>query len=210
MRIKICGITTPADAALACRLGADAVGLNFYAPSPRCLSEERARTILSVLAPFVEPVGLWVNEPFTTMHTAAQRLGLRTLQFYGAMLDVVPADGCRYVPSFSLRDAGTLGQIDAYLAACGAAGQLPAAILVDAHVAGAYGGTGQRAPWELLEDYRPAVPWILAGGLTPDNVAEAVRRLRPYAVDVASGVESRPGIKDPDKLRRFIDAARSA
>src|SRR5436190_17476799 len=131
MRIKICRITTPADAELACRLGADAIGLNFYPPSPRCLSEERARTIVSVLAPFVEPVGLWVNEPFTAIRAIAQRLGLRTLQLHGDALDVVPADGCRYVPSFALPDAASLTQIDAYLTACRAAGQLPAAILLD-------------------------------------------------------------------------------
>jgi phosphoribosylanthranilate isomerase len=82
--------------------------------------------------------------------------------------------------------------------------------LVDAHVAGHYGGTGQTAPWDLLADFRPGVPLILAGGLNPDNVAEAVRRVRPYAVDVASGVESAPGRQDPDKVRRFIANAREA
>ncbi len=87
--------------------------------------------------------------------------------------------------------------------------RLPSAILVDAHVAGQYGGTGQTAPWHLLADFKPGVPLILAGGLTPDNVADAIRIVRPYAVDVASGVESRPGKKDPDKLRRFIDAVRN-
>jgi phosphoribosylanthranilate isomerase len=87
---------------------------------------------------------------------------------------------------------------------------MPAAVLVDARVPGQFGGTGKTAPWHLLADYRPGVPLILAGGLTPENVAEAVRTVRPYAVDVAGGVESAPGRKDPDKVRRFIANARAA
>jgi phosphoribosylanthranilate isomerase len=210
LRIKICGITTPADAELAARLGADALGLNFYARSPRALGGEDARAILAVLPPFVEPVGLFVNEGFEHIHSAAKWLNLRTLQLHGDRLDVLPRDSYRYWTAFAVRDTGSLGQIDAYLEACRRDGQLPAALLLDAHVAGIYGGSGQTAPWDLLADYRPAVPLILAGGLTPENVAVAVRRVRPYAVDVASGVESSPGVKDADKLRRFIDAARSA
>jgi phosphoribosylanthranilate isomerase len=109
-----------------------------------------------------------------------------------------------------VRDAASLDQITACLDLLRAAGAAPAAILVDAHVPGQYGGTGQTAPWHLLADFQPGVPLILAGGLTPDNVAEAIRIVRPYAVDVASGVESSPGKKDPDKLRRFIDAVRAS
>ena len=91
-----------------------------------------------------------------------------------------------------------------------AAGHLPSAILLDAYVEGQDGGTGTTAPWDLIADYRPGVPVILAGGLTPDNVALAVRTVRPWAVDVASGVESEPGRKDPEKMRRFVEAARAA
>jgi phosphoribosylanthranilate isomerase len=87
---------------------------------------------------------------------------------------------------------------------------MPAALLVDAHVRGQYGGTGRTAPWHLLADFRPGPPLILAGGLTPENVAEAVQTVRPYAVDVASGVEHSPGHKDPEKMRRFIENARDA
>lgn len=205
MRIKICGVTTPADAELAACCGADAVGLNFYARSPRYLDPARARAVLAVLPPFVEPVGLFVNTSLDDVRAASSALGLRTLQLHGDVPPALPGDGFRYVVCFALRDAAGLAAIDRYLAA-----QRPAAILVDAHVAGAYGGTGQCAPWDLLEKYRPAVPLILAGGLTPDNVAAAIRRVRPYAVDVASGVESSPGIKDPERVRRFIDAARQA
>jgi phosphoribosylanthranilate isomerase len=209
-RIKICGVTTPADAELAARLGADAVGLNFYPRSPRALSEEMARAILAVLPPFVEAVGLFVNETLEQVHAAAQALNLRTLQLHGDRLAVLPRDGYRYLPAWAVRDAAGLAQLDAYLERCRHEGQLPAAVLLDAHVPGAYGGTGQTAPWDLLADYRPAVPLILAGGLTPENVAQAVRRVRPWAVDVASGVESSPGVKDAEKMRRFIDAAHSA
>ena len=109
-----------------------------------------------------------------------------------------------------VRDAGDLENLSAYLERCRARQQLPSAVLVDAHVAGQFGGTGQTAPWDLLADFQPGVPVILAGGLTPDNVATAIRRVRPYAVDVASGVESTPGRKDPEKVRRFIEAARGA
>jgi phosphoribosylanthranilate isomerase len=100
--------------------------------------------------------------------------------------------------------------VEAYLAACREAGTLPPAVLVDAHVPGEYGGTGRVAPWDLLADWRPTVPLILAGGLTPDSVAAAIRRVRPFAVDVASGVESVPGRKDAEKMRRFIGEARAA
>ncbi len=209
VRIKICGVTTPADAALAAQFGADAIGINFYPRSPRCVSEKQARAILAELPAFIEPVGLFVNETFAHIHAMAQRLALRTLQLHGDRLETLPRDGYRYVPAFAVRDAHSLEQIDAYVQSCRREGQLPAALLVDAHVAGAYGGTGQQAPWEMLESYRPTVPLIVAGGLTPANVAEAVRRLRPWAIDVASGVESSPGVKDPDKLRAFIEAARS-
>ena len=108
------------------------------------------------------------------------------------------------------RDRQSLQTIDAYLDACRQQRLLPAAILVDAHVAGQYAGTGRTAPWELLADYRPGVPLLLAGGLMPENVAEAVRLVRPYGVDVASGVESAPGRKDAEKMRRFLGNAREA
>jgi phosphoribosylanthranilate isomerase len=116
--------------------------------------------------------------------------------------------GTRWIPAFPVRDASSLQQIEAWLDRLRFLNGLPAAILVDAHVPGMHGGTGQTAPWQLLADFRPGVPLILAGGLTPDNVADAIRIVRPYAVDVASGVESKPGVKDPDKIRRFIDAVR--
>ena len=114
------------------------------------------------------------------------------------------------IVAFVVRDQNSLQDIAGYLHRSRTLGQVPDAILVDAHVPGQYGGTGRVAPWDLLADFRPGVPLILAGGLTPDNVAEAVRIVRPYGVDVASGVEQQPGVKDAEKMRRFIGNAREA
>ena len=214
-------------------LDADAVGLNFYAGSPRFVSLESAGQIVLALPPFVEPVGVFVNETMERIRATASNLGLRTYQWYG----VEPAEfeqpdgeevivtrngkpvAClvselpvplRSIPAFAVRDEQSLQTIAAYLDRCRGLKQLPAAILVNAHVPGSYGGTGQTLPWELLADFRPGVPFILAGGLTPDNVADAVCRVRPYAVNVASGVEISPGIKDPEKMRLFIERAKAA
>ena len=204
VRIKICGITNPADAEQAATLGADMIGLNFYAKSPRCIAEATARSILQALPSSVEPVALFVNEP--QAQQVAQSLNIRTVQMHGDLPECLSI-GTRWIPAFSVRDASSLQQITSYLRSLVDA---PAAILVDAHVPGQFGGTGQVAPWHLLAGFDAGVPLILAGGLTPDNVAEAIRIVRPYAVDVASGVESSPGKKDVDKMRRFIDAVRAS
>lgn len=209
VRIKICGVTNEEDAELAVRLGADALGLNFYPKSPRCLTTEQARSILRVLPPFVCPVGLFVNHTYTAVAAALADLdAIRTVQWHGDQPDPrLPRDR-PIVVAFAVADRASLESIDTFLAICQTYGQMPAALLVDACVPGEYGGTGRQAPWKLLADYQSPVPLILAGGLTPDNVAEAIRLVRPYAVDVASGVESSPGRKDPEKVRRFIAAAR--
>jgi len=211
LRIKICGVTTVADALAAARLGADALGLNFYPPSPRYVDLHGAEAILRVLPPYVEAVAVVVNESLAAVATRLQPLSrLRTIQFHGDQPEIVVPFYFQQIVAFSVRDVESLRRIADYLGRCRNQGSLPRAILVDAHVAGLHGGTGQTAPWELLEAFQPGAPLILAGGLTPENVAEAVRRIRPYAVDVASGVEASPGRKDLDKMRRFIDAAREA
>ncbi len=211
VRVKICGITNETDAQAAVRCGADALGLNFFARSPRFVPEERALAIIRDLPPFVEPVVLFVNELFDHMLEVLGRLPpVTTVQVHGDKLPPCPAAPFRFIPAFGVKDAGSLVSIITYLDECRREGQLPAAVLVDAHVPGVYGGTGQTAPWQLLRDFEPGVPLILAGGLTPENVAEAIRTVRPYAVDVAGGVEKRPGEKDPDKMRRFIENARAA
>jgi phosphoribosylanthranilate isomerase len=211
VRVKVCGLTCPGDLHAAARLGADAVGLNFHPPSPRSLTPERAAGLLAAWPPFVEAVGVFVRQTVHEVRPLLERLGrVRTVQIHGG--PHAPADGGPYhlVPAFAVRDEDDRRAIDRYLEACRAAGRLPAAVLVDGHAPGLHGGTGQVAPWRLLAGWRPGVPVVLAGGLTPDNVAEAVRVVRPWAVDVASGVEASPGRKDEERMRRFIDRAREA
>jgi phosphoribosylanthranilate isomerase len=209
VRVKICGITNSADAQAAVQSGADALGFNFYTRSPRYLSEAKAVEIIRTLPPFVEPVALFVNESFDDMTALARRLKrVRTIQYHGDQPAPCPTGPFQFIPAFAVQDADSLMRISAFIERSRQNDQTPAAILVDAHVPGSYGGTGQTAPWRLLADFQPGVPVILAGGLTPDNVAEAVRLVRPYGVDVASGVETSPGQKDLDKMRRFVDNAR--
>ena len=211
MRIKICGVTTPEDARTAALLGADAVGLNFHPSSPRFVTHEQAAAILDELPPFVEAVGVFVDRPFAAIVEEVRPLiRLRTVQWHGQEREPASACSLPLIAAFGVRGPESLEVIARYLDRCRASGRLPTAVLVDAHVPGQHGGTGRTAPWELLASFRPGVPLILAGGLTPDNVAEAVCAVRPYAVDVASGVESAPGRKDAEKMRRFIEHARGA
>jgi phosphoribosylanthranilate isomerase len=208
-RIKICGVTNPQDAELAAALGADALGLNFYPGSKRFVSQAAVVAIVRRLPLFVDAVAVFVNEPLADAQEVTRQFGMRTLQWHGKSPPLSTVGSCRFIPAFAVADAAGLATVTEYLTACRAANRLPAAVLLDGHAPGQYGGTGQIAPWHLLAGFDPGVPVILAGGLTPDNVAEAIRTVRPYAVDVAGGVESSPGNKDPDKLRRFIDAVRS-
>jgi phosphoribosylanthranilate isomerase len=211
VRIKICGITNVEDANLAAALGADALGLNFYARSPRVIDRTRAEMILRALPPFVEPVGLFVNEPLQQVFATVNALGrIRCIQWHGDKRELCDPHPFQLISAFPVKDRADLVRISRFLNLCRDVAKLPTAILVDAAVAGQYGGTGQTAPWDLLAGFQPGVPLILAGGLTADNVAEAIRLVRPFAVDVASGVETAPGIKDPEKLRRFIGNARAA
>jgi phosphoribosylanthranilate isomerase len=210
VRVKICGVRTVAELQHAAACGADAVGLNFHPPSPRFVGPAQARELLAALPPFVEAVGVFVNKRLDELRELLHDLGrLRTVQVHGGEPEVVDAAPYHHVPALQVRDEADLRRAEAYLAACRARGCLPAALLIDGHAPGLAGGTGQRAPWELVAGLRAEVPIILAGGLTPENVAEAVRVVRPYAVDVASGVESSPGVKCPDKVRAFIEAALS-
>ena len=204
-RIKICGVTTVADAHFAAEAGADAVGLNFYPKSPRYLEPRQAAELLRGLPAFTAAVGVFVGMPMRQVCALAYQLGLRGVQTYD---DAPPTEDpfpFAHIPAFRVKDRESLEGIRRYIAAC-----RPTAVLVDSFVAGEMGGTGHRAPWELLAGFDPGVPLILAGGLTPDNVAEAVRTVRPWGVDVASGVESSPGRKDHDKIKRFVYAVRTA
>jgi phosphoribosylanthranilate isomerase len=211
LRIKICGVTSEADACRAVELGADAVGLNFHPPSPRRVDAVTADRILRGLPPFIEAVAVYVETPLRQVYEHLRDFGrVRTIQMHGRQRELANCYPYHFVPAFAVRAAEDLHSVSRYLDACRGLGWPPSAVLLDGHAPGLHGGTGQTAPWDLLADFRPGVPVILAGGLTPDNVAEAVRRVRPYALDVASGVESAPGRKDPEKMARFIDNARSA
>jgi phosphoribosylanthranilate isomerase len=211
LRIKICGITNEADARLAANLGADAIGLNFAAESPRRIDRDTAQDILRRLPLFVEAVGVFVNKPLKQIYHYLQPLGrVLTIQWHGVNRELADTYPFRLISAFPVRDANSLAEISKYLNVCQAMGQKPDALLLDGHAEGQYGGTGQSAPWEMLSTLRPGIPIILAGGLTPDNVAEAIRLVQPWGVDVASGVEASVGQKDPDRMRRFIALARNA
>jgi phosphoribosylanthranilate isomerase len=212
-RIKICGITNAADAHWAAEAGADAVGLNFVPSSPRRVTTEIARQVVQALPPEIRKVGVFVNMPCSEILKIASDAGLDALQLHG---DEAPGElqaltGWPLVRAFRVRRGDEL-QIADYLARCRAAGRVPDAVLLDAWQPGAYGGTGRLADWELARELgqRLALPLILAGGLTPDNVAAAIHAARPAGVDTASGVESQPRRKDPELMRTFASAARQA
>jgi phosphoribosylanthranilate isomerase len=215
VRVKICGVTNEADARQAAMLGADAIGINFYPGSPRCVSPEIANFILRELPPFVEAVGVFVDQPLAQLFPLLNQLGrIRMIQMHGSQREICDAFPFYFIPAFQVKDAQSITGIQRYLSSCRAAGRMPSAILVDGHAPDQHGGTGRNPPWGLLRNVEWGVPLILAGGLTPENVGEAVRAVRPYAVDVASGVEASPGQKDLEKMRRFIEnvhkAARSS
>jgi phosphoribosylanthranilate isomerase len=200
VKIKICGITNIEDALHAAGCGADALGFVFYDRSPRCLTPEAARGIIAELPPFVTAVGLFVNETPERIRQIADFCGLDVLQLHG---DEGPAD-CDFAPrrvvkALRVKKAASLDGHAAYAVS---------ALLLDAWVAGTYGGTGERFNWELAAAVARQRPVILAGGLRAENVAAAVHTVRPYGVDVSSGVEAAPGIKDPAKVEAFIRNAK--
>jgi len=203
LRVKICGITRPEDALAAAEAGADAIGLVF-AESPRRVDVERASSILAVLPPFVTPVALFVNETGERIRGVCDALSVRTVQLSGdeppALARELSADLC-VIKAFHVREEGDLAGLADYPAD---------AYLLDSRVPGRHGGTGVVFDWGLAARLGSPKPIILAGGLCPENVAEAVRQVRPYAVDVSSGVEAEPGIKDPARVRAFVEEARKA
>lgn len=212
-RIKICGITTPADAQSAVAAGADAIGLNFFAASPRRVSLEQARPIVAAVGDRACKVGLFVNHSAAEICQRYDELGLDLVQLHGdEPAELLAALAGRPVMR-AFRSGGDFRAVAAYLARCGELRCLPRLVLVDALSAGRYGGTGVTADWQAIAEHRTSfgeVPLVLAGGLRPDNVAQAIAAVRPDAVDTASGVESSPGVKSPELVRAFVDAARKA
>jgi phosphoribosylanthranilate isomerase len=205
-RIKICGITRPADARAAAEAGADAIGLVFYPPSPRYLSTERAVEIRDALPPFLQTVALFVNADAAQVAQVMGRVRPAMLQFHGEETPQFCAQfGMPYVKACRVR-SGVKQGIDLleYLRPFSSA----TAWLLDSYVE-EYGGVGERFDWSIVPRQLER-PLILSGGLAPDNVAAAIRRVRPWGVDVSSGVESGKGIKDPAKIAAFIAEVRNA
>jgi phosphoribosylanthranilate isomerase len=199
--VKICGLTRLADALEAARLGADALGFNFWPSSKRYCEPARARAIIERLPPFVTPVGVFVNASLAEVRRVSRVSGITRVQLHGdetadfsARVELPVIKAVRVEGARSLRGLSRFPAV---------------ALLLDSASAG-FGGSGKAFDWGLVRSGALKKPVLLAGGLTPANVAQAVRRVEPYAVDVASGVESSPGVKDWKQMARFIAAAREA
>ena len=201
--VKICGITSEADALAAAEAGADAIGLMFYEGSPRHVTLEQAKAISAALPPHVMRVGVFVNAEEAFVHQALTECMLNILQFHG---DESPEECSRYpvmtLKAFRVQGEETLAQLEAYPSA---------GYLLDAYVKDALGGTGATFNWDLaVRAQEFGKPIFLAGGLTPENVAEAVRKVQPFGVDASSGVEIEPGRKDAEQMRTFVAEAKGA
>ena len=201
--VKICGITSEADALAAAEAGADAIGLMFYEDSPRHVTLEQAKAISAALPQHVMRVGVFVNAEEAFVHQALTECMLNILQFHG---DETPEECSRYpvmtLKAFRVQGEETLAELEAYPSA---------GYLLDAYVKDALGGTGATFNWDLaVRAQEFGKPIFLAGGLTPENVAEAVRKVQPFGVDVSSGVEIEPGRKDAEQMRTFVAVAKGA
>lgn len=203
VRSKICGITRVEDALLAAEAGADAIGLVFYAKSPRVVDVRQARAIVAALPPFVTTVGLFVNASRCEINEILDAVPLDLLQFHG---DECAADCAGYHRPYV--KALRVQPGDDVRARCAEFPQA-AGILLDTFVPGVPGGTGQAFDWSLVPA-DPGCPIILAGGLDAENVAAAIRQVRPWAVDVSGGVEAGKGVKDAAKVRAFVAAVRGS
>jgi phosphoribosylanthranilate isomerase len=204
VKVKICGITNREDAQAAVEAGADALGFVMYKKSPRWVEPAVARAIIAELPPFVLPIGVFVNEEANTVRKLVDECGLALAQLHGDE----NASYCQQLArpalkALRLKDRGSFLALAEFQGRAGVRG-----FLIDAFSDQAYGGTGQTVDWTLAAEVARTIPILLAGGLTPSNVAEAVRLVRPYGVDVSSGVELSPGKKDHVKVRAFIEAAR--
>lgn len=204
IKVKICGITNPEDAQVAIEAGADALGFVFHRRSPRSVDIQTAKAIVAGMPPFVLPVGVFVNEPVKVVRDVMDECGLACAQLHGdetaSYCDALARPVLRAI---RIQSRGDLLALAEYKGRANVRG-----FLVDAFSDQAYGGTGQLVDWALAAEAAKAAHILLAGGLTPDNVQEAIRQVRPYGVDVSSGVERSPGSKDHDKVRAFLRAAR--
>lgn len=200
VRIKICGITNLDDALLAAKLGADALGFIFYPKSPRYVAPNAAREIIAHLPPFVTSVGVFVDEAEAVVRDLAAQAGLDWVQVHGQESpDYCRSLGRRVIKGFRIKDESSLKDLEPFQGAV-------QAFLLDTYKKGQVGGTGESFDWRLAREAKKYGQIILAGGLTPENVAQAIQVAQPQAVDTASGTEAAPGKKDPAKLRDFFKA----
>lgn len=201
-RVKICGITTSADARVAVEAGADMIGLIFYPPSPRYVTPEQAQAIVASLPAEVTAVGVFVNESVDTVSRVAQASGVQMVQLHGNESPAL----CQQLPWRVLKTFRFTAQVQPEMMRQ----YTVEAFLIEGFHAEVYGGGGARADWQRVAALHHYGRIILAGGLTPENVPEAIRMVRPYAVDVCSGVEATPGTKDWHKVRAFVYNAKNA
>jgi phosphoribosylanthranilate isomerase len=201
MWVKICGITRKEDALVAAELGANALGFVFWPGSPRCVDPGAARAIVRALPEKVVAVGVFVDQPAEQVEAISREVGLGAVQLHGS-------ETAEYCAGLTLPVIKAMAAGASFCPATIARWPASVMVLLDADDPDKKGGTGMAADWKAAAEVAGARRIILAGGLTPDTVADAIRFVRPFGVDVSSGVESRPGIKDPGRLRRFLDAAR--
>ncbi len=203
VRVKICGLTTPEQAASVAEMGVDALGLVFVPQSARHLTPKIAEEVIRAIPPLVSVVGLFLDAPRSMVAKILDRVPLDVLQFHGSETpDYCRSFGRPYIKAIAMGDHPNLASASrGYADARG--------LLLDAHRAGELGGTGQQFDWSVIRG-EVARPVILAGGLNPDNVGDAISRVRPAAVDASSGVESSPGVKDLDQVRHFLAEVQSA
>ena len=200
IKVKICGTTSLKDAFLAVENGADAIGFIFYKMSPRNISQKEAKEIILQLPPFIETVGVFVNETSDKINRIAEQCKLNSIQLHGEESPALCKRVKRKViKAFRVKNADSLKSIASYDVS---------GFLLDSYNDGSKGGTGQVFDWNLALRVKKQGPVILAGGLNPYNVFTAIHRVKPYGVDVCSGVEKSPGIKDHEKIREFIKSVR--
>lgn len=204
-RIKFCGMTRPGDVRLASELGVDAVGFIFAQRSPRRVEPEEARAMRNAMAPFVDAVALFMDNPQAEVREIVRHVRPTLLQFHGAEEDsFCRSFGVPFIKAVPMGEPGAPSDLGLRTRFPGAAG-----FLFDGHPPGGLGGSGARFDWNRIPRDLGR-PWLLAGGLTPENVFEAICATRPWGVDVSSGVETEPGVKDGDKMRRFVEECRRA
>ena len=203
-KIKICGITNQIDALHAVNAGVDALGFIFYNKSPRYVSPNVVKSIVADLPPFVLPIGVFVNEEAKVVRDIVDECGLALAQIHGdETADFCESLGRPVIRGIQLRDRNTFLAMAEYKDRAGFRG-----FVLDAFSQDSYGGTGKTADWELAKEAARSFSFFLAGGLTSDNVQDAIQNIHPYGVDVSSGVETSPGKKDPAKVQAFVQAVR--